>query len=107
MKRILDHDPLTNTTEVFEATDDGFHIHSYQDVTPIIEMNKYKQTLGRQYYAKDKDMWRVASIPISVQFEWLQKYGITDVTAEEHWPRVAKLLNSNEYRYLKTAEVMV
>jgi len=106
MKRQLDYDPLTGIREVFEATDDGFVIHTTQDVEPIIEANKAKQSMGRAYYAADKDMWRVASIPITVQYKWLTEDGI-DVWNPDHWPAVQRRLNSNEYRYLKTAEVII
>ena len=107
MKRLLDYDPLTGTREVFEATEDGFHVHTTQDVEPILEMNKYKQSLGRAYYANDKDMWRVASIPMIVQHKWLVEHGIRDVTAPEYWPKVRTLLNSSDWRYLKTAEIII
>lgn len=107
MKRILDHDPLTGITEVFESLEDGgFAIHTHQDCEPIIEANKAKQSMGRAYYAADPDGWRVASIPATVQLKWLTEHGV-DVMQREHWPAVRRLLNSNEWRYLKTAEVMV
>lgn len=106
-KRLFSHDPLTGITEWFEPTETGWNIISEQDCEPIIEANKRKQSMGRDYYAADSEMWKVASIPLLVQFEWLQKYGIDDVTAPEHWPRVQKLLNSSDYRYLKTADIRV
>jgi hypothetical protein len=106
-KRPFSYDPLTGITEWFEATDEGFNIISEQDVEPILELNKAKQNMGREYYAADPDMWKVASIPIMVQFQWLQKYGITDVTSKEHWPKVRKLLNDPDWRYLKTADIII
>ena len=107
MKRLLDYDPLTGIREVFESTDSGFLIHTTQDVEPIIEANKAKQSMGRSYYAADPDMWRVASIPITIQHKWAVEHGILDVSAPEYWPNVRKLLNSSDYRYLKTAEVII
>lgn len=113
MKRDFGYDPLTGIQSWFEATPEGFNIIREQDAEPTIELNKKKQSMGRAYYAGAKetndepDMWKLASIPILVQFDWAQKYGITDITSAEHWPRVQKLLNSNEYRYLKTADVYV
>lgn len=105
---LLSHDPISGVTSWLEDGDgDQWHVHTTQDCAPIIEANKQKQSMGRDYYRFDDDMWRVASIPIGVQYEWLVKHGITDLTAEEHWPKVRKLLNSNEYRYLKTAEVII
>ncbi len=111
-KRLFNHDPLTGITEWFVPTDGGFKIAYEQDVESILELNKAKQGMGRDYYVSkgsgdDPDMWRIASIPITVQYDWAIKHGIQDVTAPEYWPKVRALLNSNEYRYLKTAEVMV
>lgn len=105
-KRFFDHDPMTGVTEWFEDTDKGFAIHYQQDVEPIIELNKAKQSMGRAFYAKDPDMWKVASIPIGVQYKWLVEHGV-DVMKREHWPKVKRLLNDPEWRYLKTAEVII
>jgi len=101
------HNPDTGVTTWWEDTDTGFRLHHVQDCEPIIELNKKKQSAGRDYYRLDDDMWRVASIPIVVQYEWLVRYGITDITSDEHWPKVRKLLNDPEWRYLKTASVII
>lgn len=108
-KRVLSHDPLTGTTEYFEATETGFNIHTMQDVDPIIEMNKVKQRLGRAYYAKDKDMWRVASIPNTVLLDWALKDGVPPgmVYSAEYADRIARRLNNSEFRDLKTANVRI
>ena len=113
MRRLFDHDEFTGITTWFEPTDDGFALVREQDSGPIVELNKKKQSMGRSFYAGTKetpqepDMWKLASIPLLVQFEWLQKYGIDDISSQEHWPRVQKLLNSSDYRYLKTADIYV
>lgn len=87
--------------------DGTFSLDYQQDVEPLIDMNKAKQAAGRDYYARDKDMWKVASIPIVVQYEWAKRYGITDVTKPEYQHLLRRLLNDPEWRYLKTAEVMI
>ena len=38
--------------------------------------------------------------------KWLTEDGI-DIYNRDHWKAVKKKLNSNEYRYLKTAEVII
>lgn len=107
-KTLFSHDPVSGvTTWMEDGEGDLWHFHTTQDCEPIIEDNKRKQSMGRDYYRLDDDMWRVASIPIGIQYQWLVKYGIKDVTAEEYWPKVRSLLNSNEWRYLKTAEIIV
>lgn len=90
----------------YEDTDKGFLLHYSQDAEPIIELNKAKQSAGRDYYARDPDMWKVASIPIGVQMIWLTKHGI-DIHNEDHWPGVKRLLNDPDWRYLKTAEIII
>ena len=40
-------------------------------------------------------------MPAVVEIEWLQKYGV-NLSDPDHKGRVFKLLNSPEYRYLKT-----
>ena len=106
-KRLFDHDPETGIRTVYEDLGgDKFALHYEQDVEPILEENKKKQSAGRDYYARDKDMWRVASIPIGVQYKWLIEHGV-DIMNQDHWPKVRQLLNSNEYRYLRTAEVII
>ncbi len=104
--RPFDFDPDTGLRIDYENTDEGFRLHYSQDAEPILESNKTKQRAGREYYAKDPDMWRVASIPIGVQYEWLIKHGV-DVMDPDHWPKVRQLLNSSDYRYLKTAEIII
>lgn len=108
-KRFLSHDPYTGITEYFEATPEGFNVHSVQDVEPILEMNKAKQRAGRAYYAQDKDMWRVASIPMTVLLDWAVKDGVPPgmVFSNEYADRIARRLNSSEFRDLKTADVNI
>lgn len=105
-KRLFDHCHMTGVTEWFEDTDDGFNIHYEQDAEPIIELNKAKQSMGRAFYAKDPELWKVASIPIGVQYKWMVEHGV-DVMNKDHWPKVKRLLNDPEWRYLKTAEVII
>jgi hypothetical protein len=107
-RELLSYDAGTGVATYIDQSEDGkVLITNSQDVESILDSNKAKMSMGRDYYAKDPDMWKVASIPIVVQYEWATKYGITDVTAEEHWPKVRKLLNSSDWRYLKTAEVII
>lgn len=105
-RRLFKADPHRRLKIWWEPTDEGFLLRYEQDVEPILEMNKAKQSAGRDYYARDKDLWRVASIPVVVQMEWMTKFGV-DVHNDDDWPRVRKLLNSNEYRYLKMADIII
>ena len=106
-KHFFEYDAFRGLRIDYSETDDGLALHYTQDVEPLLDLNKAKQNAGRSYYAADPDMWKVASIPIVVQYEWMRRYGIPDVTKPEYQPLIRKLLNSNEWRYLKTAEVMI
>jgi len=106
-KRLFDYDPMTGIKTWFEDLDgDKFALHTEQDVAPILNANKEKANMGRDYYAASKDMWRVASIPASVQMKWMIEDGI-DIYNEEHAPRVKKKLNDPDWRHLKTANVII
>lgn len=106
-KGVFDYCPFTGIRTDYEDTEDGgFQLRYTQDTEPVLEMNKIKRSAGRDYYAKDKDMWRVASIPIGIQMEWLTKFGV-DVYNPDHEHKVVQLLNDPDYRYLKTAEIII
>ena len=106
MKRPFDYDPTSGLVTTFESTPDGFVLHYRHDAGPVLEANKAKQAAGRDFYASDPDMWKVAEIPIGVQYKWLIEHGV-DVLNRDHWPAVRRLLNDPEWRYLKTANVII
>ena len=103
----FEYDPFRGLRIDYIETDDGFALKYTQDVEPLLDMNRAKQSAGRSYYAADPEMWKVASIPIVVQYEWARRYGINDVTRPEYQDLIRRLLNSNEWRFLKTAEVII
>jgi hypothetical protein len=85
----------------------GVAFHYTQDVEPLLDLNKAKQDAGRSYFAADPDMWRVACIPIVVQYEWIRRYGIRDVYAPEYTAKITRLLNDPEWKWLKTAPITI
>lgn len=101
-KELLDFDPLTGvkTFHIYDEHTDETTIYYEQDVEPILDLNKACQNDSMD---KSSDMWLAAKIPLMVQAEWLTKYGI-DVYNKDHWDGVKKLLNSSDYRYLRTQE---
>lgn len=106
-RRLLEYDASRGLRIDYEDMKDGtFALHYSQDVEPLLDENKAKQSAGREYYAADSEMWRVASVPVTVQYEWIKRYGV-DPLKPEHQGLLKRLLNSNEWRYLKTAEVII
>ena len=104
-KRVLDHDPLTGITTYHRydhATQTTF-IEREQDINYILDSNK--ELYNDESYKKDgiKKSWmHAATIPAIVIEKWLIEDGI-DVFNPDHINKVKAKLNSNEYRYLRTA----
>lgn len=96
----------TGLTTTLEETDSGMLIRHEQDAEPILDLNHAKRSLGRSYYAEDPELHRVASVPLGVAYQWLDMYGV-EAWNPEHIDRVTRLLNDPEWRYLKTAEVII
>lgn len=96
---LLDHDPISGMTEWIstdEETGETF-IRYEQDVSPILDYNKEMQA---ESFDRRSDMWHAAKVPNVVAMEWLTKYGV-QMWNPAHKDGVRKLLNSNEYRYLR------
>ena len=101
MERLLDYNPLTGMKITFDMKDDNIVITHSQDVTPVIEDNKWALLDIDTHRKQAKNDWaHYAKVPEIVQMEWKVKYGV-DFMDSNHWPRVMKLLNDPEYRYLK------
>lgn len=88
----------------FDAASDSYVIKTTFDNEPTIERNK--QLAGEDGFGKGKDMWLAASVPIGVQYEWLTKHGVS-LWNPDHKQKVRRLLNSNEYRYLRINHFMM
>ena len=73
-------------------------IEHIEDIQPLIDSNKRLQQ--EDHHIKD-DFRLSARIPMTVYYEWKSKYGV-DLFNPNHKEGVRKLINSHEYRYLKT-----
>lgn len=102
---LFDQDPLSRTVETFHFDDnaDAFTIaRQSQDLQPIIDANKQ----WANHVEQKGDMRLAARVPVDVIYEWLQKYGVR-AWDKNHIPAVKRLLNSNEYRYLRTSGIII
>jgi hypothetical protein len=104
-KRLLDFDPNTgvSTFHQYDEAEDKTYVSYEQDVEQILERNK---RLANEATGKMGDMVHVASIPTVVQLKWLTEYGV-DLTNKDHMPAVKRLLNSDEWRYLKVRHIII
>ena len=97
----FDHDPLTGVTEYYEQTPDGkISIHTYQDVSQIVESSKALANSGEPDDQWKKNGWTMyAQIPLVVVGQMLKR-GI-NVFDQNHIGAVVREVNQN-YPLLKT-----
>ena len=83
--------------------------HSVQDIEPLLELNKKeynKDYLRGGVETKEMGMRKVASIPLIIIEKWTAEHGV-DIMNKNHWPKVKRLLNDPEYRFLRTHESQI
>lgn len=113
-RRILDRDAQTGVTtwHSYDAHMDTSYIEEVQDVQPYLEIMRSLQNdavSGRlnDYERKGikNDRMHVACIPVGVQLKWLKDHGINLGMwgrCPETTKRIKRLLNSPDWRYLRT-----
>jgi hypothetical protein len=69
----------------------------------IIERNK---ALQGDHFDRRSEMWHAASIPTSVMYEWLARFGV-NAWNPAHADAVKKLLNSSDYRWCKVKNIIL
>lgn len=74
-----------------------------QATTNLLDRNK---ALQNDDFDRKSEMWHAASIPISVMYEWLVKFGV-NAWNPEHSDAVKKLLNSSDYRWCKVKHIIL
>jgi hypothetical protein len=110
--RLLSYDEDTQTSIYLEdyGPGEGFGFREVQDVTDILEANKDAQTYGNHYKHKtsEGEWWHAATIPNGVGIKILRDHGINIYSDDpDHTKAFFKLLNSNEYRWLRTGEFTI
>jgi len=99
MKRILDYDPETKTTQWFhyDESTGNYGLETRQDITHIVEANKahFRQVDERANWKGDQH--RVASIPLSIYHELAKvSNNFKDQKAIKRW------LNNPDNRVFRT-----
>jgi hypothetical protein len=77
--------------------------HKSEDLTKLLDQNKRLQQ--EDHHIKD-ELRLSARIPVTIYYEWKNKFGI-NLYDKNHAPAVRKLLNSPDYRYLKTTKRII
>lgn len=88
-------------TRLVEDGDGSLIVHREADVEPLLEANKALYASG-DGYSPSRELRRAASIPMAIIEKWKNELGV-DVFNPDHMPAVRRLLNSNEYAFLRTA----
>lgn len=104
-ERLFDHDPYSGMTtwhSYDEATDTTFFRYE-QDTSAILDFNKEAQA---ESFDKRSDMWHAAKVPNVIIMKWLTEHGV-DFWNKDHQDGVRRLLNSNEYRYLRVNHFII
>jgi hypothetical protein len=92
---------MIHTRFVTDPMTGDLTVHRTADVEPILEANKALAASG-DGYSPSRELRRAASIPMAVIEKWKNELGV-DVFNPDHRPAVRRLLNSNEYAFLRTA----
>jgi hypothetical protein len=95
-KSYVDIDAMTGDTLIIDQYDKAVGRAAIQSAKDLSEVQS--STMG--------DGCLVATIPPEVQLEWLDKFGIWYLDPN-HADGVKRLLNSNEYRYLKVRNIII
>jgi hypothetical protein len=101
VRRFVEMTPDGIGEELIFHGDGSFAIRRFEDVEPIVERNKALQTAGDGYSAT-REWRRVASIPVTVQMQWINRYGV-DPLAKGNEALLKRLLNDPEWRHLRTS----
>ena len=95
-------------TKYIQESNGQLTINNSQDVNPLLKRNKALYNHDRGYISGAKEMKRVASVPPLILAIWTKEYNGTN-----NWFQLPKdiqrkimrtKLNSNEFRYFRTAE---
>ncbi len=117
---LLDIDPLTGAVETmqYDHTTKSLQITRTENVDAILAANAASfNDGGEAWRGEGNDFWRVASIPLTTLFAWLQEFNkcrSADAMLQspfennDEWDRfIYGRLNSTDYRKLKTADVRI
>jgi len=102
---LIDRDPTRGVRKYIAAGDepDSLLIRTEIDDGQIVERNR---ALQNEVFDRRKDLWHAASIPTSVMYEWLTRFGV-NAWNPAHSDAVKKLLNSSDYRWCKVKNIIL
>ena len=103
--QLIDQDARRGVRKFIAAGDDADSalVRTEIDDGAVVERNKALQS---EAFDRRSEMWHAASIPTSVMFEWLTRFGV-NAWNPDHSDAVKKLLNSSDYRWCKVKHIIL
>jgi hypothetical protein len=102
---LIDHDPERGIKRYIAEGDaqGSVAVRTEIDDFAVIERNR---ALQNDAFDRRSELWHAASIPTSVMYEWLTRFGI-NAWNPAHADAVRKLLNSSDYRWCKVKNIIL
>ena len=100
LRGFTDEGMILRTYEEDEA-EERMIIKSHQNIGPILENNKRLYTAD-DGYSPSREWRRAASVPNIIIEKWIRELGINAYKLEDQ-PKILAMLDSPEYRWLRTA----
>jgi len=101
----IDHDPSRGIRKFIADGDepDSVLVRTETDDHAITERNRALQNTP---FDRRSELWHAASVPTSVMYEWLTRFGV-NAWDPAHSDAVKKLLNSSDYRWCKVKHIIL
>ena len=108
MRRLLDSEGGVLSVFHYDEMEDKTIIQTTQDVDPILEWNKKKQTAD-DGYNPSRDMRHVARLPFGIIYQCLAKYGVEPRTwmqwgKRERHAFYRRIIQDPDYKYTRTVD---
>lgn len=105
---LLDYNGATGEETIFHRYHDGsWAVETRADISDVLDANKEQQNHGARPGALETPWMRhVARIPPVIIVKWLNEYGI-NFYDPDHEPAWRRLLNSSDWKWLKTTDEVI
>jgi hypothetical protein len=106
---LIDHNPMLGVRKYIAADEheeDAVLVKTEFDRDHCLSLIDQNKAMANDASGPMGDMALAARIPISVMFEWRDKFGVS-AWNPAHRDGVKRLLNSPDYRYLKVRNIII
>lgn len=106
---LIDHNPNTGVRKWIAADqhqEDAVLVRTECSGAGTEDLLSRNRAAQNEDFDKRSDLWHAASIPTSVMYEWLTKFGV-NAWNPDHRDAVKKLLNSSDYRWCMVKNIII